>query len=300
MKYIIGTRGSRLALAQAEYVRGRLAEAYPSEEFEIRIIKTKGDIVLDKPIHEIGDKGIFVKEIEEKIRDGEVHIGVHSMKDMPSCPASGLRFTRAWKREDPRDVLILREKKTLEELPEGAVIGTGSRRREFQIKRLRPDLKVVNIRGNVDTRIRKMEEERLDGIILAAAGLHRLGMKERITCYLEAEEMISAPAQGVLALFRVRKILCRREFANGNHIFRAVRGRIRPRTPYRRRYFGEYVCGVLDDARDPRRFHVPLFHRLAERRHAPERGDEGCVPQRKGANQHQSQQRVHAERNGVV
>lgn len=200
MKYIIGTRGSRLALAQAEYVRGRLAEAYPSEEFEIRIIKTKGDIVLDKPIHEIGDKGIFVKEIEEKIRDGEVHIGVHSMKDMPSCPASGLRFTRAWKREDPRDVLILRKKKTLEELPEGAVIGTGSRRREFQIKRLRPDLKVVNIRGNVDTRIRKMEEERLDGIILAAAGLHRLGMKERITCYLEAEEMISAPAQGVLAL----------------------------------------------------------------------------------------------------
>lgn len=200
MKYIIGTRGSSLALAQAEYVCGRLAEAYPSEEFEIRIIKTKGDIVLDKPLHEIGDKGIFVKEIEEKIRDGEVHIGVHSMKDMPSCPAPGLRFTRAWKREDPRDVLILREKKTLEELPEGAVIGTGSRRREYQLKRLRPDLKVVNIRGNVDTRIRKMEEEHLDGIILAAAGLHRLGMKERVTCYLEAEEMISAPAQGVLAL----------------------------------------------------------------------------------------------------
>ncbi len=200
MKYIIGTRGSSLALAQAEYVRGRLADAYPSEEFEIRIIKTKGDIVLDKPLHEIGDKGIFVKEIEEKIQDGEVHIGVHSMKDMPSCPAFGLRFTRAWKREDPRDVLILREKKTLEELPEGAAIGTGSRRREYQLKRLRPDLKVVNIRGNIDTRIRKMEEEHLDGIILAAAGLHRLGMEERITCYLESEEMISAPAQGTLAL----------------------------------------------------------------------------------------------------
>lgn len=200
MKYKIGTRGSRLALAQAEYVRRRLAEAYPSEEFEICVIKTKGDIVSDQPLHEIGDKGLFVKEIEEKIRDGEVHIGVHSMKDMPSHPALGLTFTRAWKREDPRDVLILREKKGLEELPEGAVIGTGSRRREFQLKRLRPDLKVVNIRGNVDTRLQKMEKEQLDGIVLAAAGLHRLGMKDRITCYLEPEEMISAPAQGVLAL----------------------------------------------------------------------------------------------------
>ena len=100
MKYKIGTRGSRLALAQAEYVRRRLAEAYPSEEFEICVIKTKGDIVSDQPLHEIGDKGLFVKEIEEKIRDGEVHIGVHSMKDMPSHPALGLTFTRAWKRED--------------------------------------------------------------------------------------------------------------------------------------------------------------------------------------------------------
>ncbi len=200
MKYIIGTRGSKLALAQAEYVRRRLEGAYPEKEFEIRTIKTKGDIVLDKPLHEIGDKGVFVKEIEEKIRSGEVHIGVHSMKDVPSRPASGLMFTRAWKREDPRDVLILREKKALKELPEGAVIGTGSKRRELQLKRIRPDLKVVNIRGNVDTRLRKMKEEQLDGIILAAAGLHRLGMSGQITCYLEVEEMISAPAQGILAL----------------------------------------------------------------------------------------------------
>lgn len=200
MKYIIGTRGSKLALAQAEYVRGRLEKAYPEKEFEIRVIKTRGDIVLDKPIHEIGNKGVFVKEIEEKIREGEIHIGVHSMKDMPSCPAYGLVYTRAWKREDPRDVLVLREKRTWEELPKGAVIGTGSRRREIQLKRLRPDLKIVNIRGNVDTRLRKMEEEQLDGIVLAAAGLHRLGMADRITCYLEAENMISAPAQGILAL----------------------------------------------------------------------------------------------------
>ena len=200
MKYTIGTRGSKLALAQAEFVRGRLSQAYPEDKFELQIIKTKGDRILDKPLHEIGDKGVFVKEIEEKILSGEVQIGVHSMKDMPSRPASGLMFAKAWKREDPRDVLILREKERLEDLPEGAVIGTGSRRREYQIKHLRPDLRVVNIRGNVDTRLRKMEEEKMDGIILAAAGLRRLGMEGRITRYLEPEEMIPAPAQGILAL----------------------------------------------------------------------------------------------------
>ena len=200
MKYIIGTRGSRLALAQANYVCGRLQTAYPGIEFEIKVIQTKGDLVLEKPLHEIGDKGVFVKEIEHELREKRVDIGVHSMKDMPSVLAPGLMFTKAWKREDPRDVLILREKQSLSDLKDGAVIGTGSKRREFQLKKLRPDLKVVNIRGNVDTRIRKMNEEGLDGIALAAAGLHRLGMQEKITCYLEAEEMISAPAQGILAL----------------------------------------------------------------------------------------------------
>ena len=122
------------------------------------------------------------------------------MKDMPSTPAKGLVFTKAWKREDPRDVLILRTAKHLSDLREGAVIGTGSKRRAFQLLKQRPDLKIVNIRGNVDTRLRKMEEEKLDGIVLAAAGLIRLGMEDVITQYLEAEEMISAPAQGVLAL----------------------------------------------------------------------------------------------------
>lgn len=200
MKYVIGTRGSELALAQANYVRGRLAETYTEDEFEIRIIKTTGDLMLDKPLHEIGDKGVFVREIEEQLLSGKIQIGVHSMKDMPAFPANGLLFTKAWKREDPRDVLVLREKKSLEELPEGAVIGTGSRRREIQLKKLRPDIDVVGIRGNVQTRIRKMEEQKLDGIVLAAAGLHRLGMKEKITCYLEPEEMIPAPAQGILAL----------------------------------------------------------------------------------------------------
>ena len=200
MKYIIGSRGSRLALIQTKYVQEKLAKAYPQHTFEIKIIKTKGDKIQNKPLDKIGGKGLFVKEIEEKIISGEIHMGVHSMKDMPSVPAEGLVFTKAWKREDPRDVLILRTAKHLSELRKGAVIGTGSKRRAFQLLKLRPDLTIVNIRGNVDTRLRKMEEEKLDGIVLAAAGLKRLGMEDRITQYLEPEEMISAPAQGVLAL----------------------------------------------------------------------------------------------------
>lgn len=200
MKYIIGTRGSKLALTQAEAVCSKLAETYPEHEFEIQVVKTTGDLVLDKPLHEIGDKGVFVKEIEEKLLSGELHVGVHSMKDMPAAPAPGLMFTKPWKREDPRDALVLREKKSLDELPEGAVIGTGSKRREFQLKRLRPDLQVVGIRGNVDTRLQKMEVDKMDGILLAAAGLHRLSMQDSITQYLEPEELIPAPAQGILAL----------------------------------------------------------------------------------------------------
>ncbi len=200
MDYVIGTRGSKLALAQAGFVRDRLSKAYQEDTFTLRVIQTKGDFILDKPIYEIGDKGVFVREIEEKLLSGEIHIAVHSMKDMPADPAEGLTFAKAWKREDPRDALILREKNSLEELPYGAVIGTGSKRRELQLKKLRPDLKTAGIRGNVETRLRKMEEEKLDGIILAAAGLHRLGMEEKITRYLDETEMIPAPAQGILAI----------------------------------------------------------------------------------------------------
>ncbi len=204
MKYRIGTRGSRLALAQTELVKRRLEQSYPEHEFEIQIIQTKGDQIQNVPLDQIGDKGVFVKEIEEKLLSGDIHIGVHSMKDMPSDPAEGLLFTKAWKREDPRDVLVLREAKSLEQLPPGAVIATGSRRREFQLKRLRPDIQITGIRGNIDTRLRKMEEQKLDGIVLAAAGLHRLGLRERISQYLEPKDMIPAPAQGTLAL-EIRK-----------------------------------------------------------------------------------------------
>lgn len=200
MEYKIGTRGSRLALIQAEYVCNRLREAYPGEHFSIEIIQTRGDICKEKPLDQIGSAGVFAREIEQALLDGRIQIGVHSMKDMPAVPTEGLIFTKVWQREDPRDVLILRSASCLEELPEGAVIGTGSKRRSFQLQSLRPDLRIVNIRGNVDTRLRKMEEQKLDGLVLAAAGLHRLGMEERITQYLETEEMIPAPAQGALAI----------------------------------------------------------------------------------------------------
>lgn len=204
MKIKIGTRGSKLALVQTEYVKKRLETAFPQHEYEIVVIKTKGDRIQNKPLNQIGEKGLFVREIEEQILEDTIQLGVHSMKDMPAQPAQGLVFSKMWKREDPRDVLILREKHSLEELPPCAVMGTGSARRGRQLKRLRPDLKIVDIRGNVDTRLRKMEEQRLDGIVLAAAGLKRLGMEDRITCFLSPEEMISAPAQGILAL-EVRK-----------------------------------------------------------------------------------------------
>lgn len=200
MNYKIGTRGSKLALVQANYVCKRLQEHYPQHSFEIKVIQTQGDRIQNKPLNQIGSKGVFVKEIEEQILADEVQIGVHSMKDMPAQPAEGLLFTKAWKREDPRDVLILREKKSFAQLPEGAVIGTGSMRRKVQLLRMRNDIRVVDIRGNVDTRLRKMEEQKLDGIVLAAAGLHRLGLEHLITQYFETDEMISAPAQGILAL----------------------------------------------------------------------------------------------------
>ena len=200
MKIKIGTRGSKLALIQTEYVKKCLEEAFPEHEYEITVIKTRGDIIQNKPLNQIGSRGLFVREIEEQILADEIQLGVHSMKDMPAQPAEGLVFSKMWKREDPRDVLILREKHSLEELPEGAVIGTGSARRGRQLRRLRPDLRIVDIRGNVDTRLRKMEEQKLDGIVLAAAGLKRLGMEDKITCFLSAEEMVPAPAQGILAL----------------------------------------------------------------------------------------------------
>lgn len=200
MQFVIGTRGSKLALVQAEYVQERLQERYPEHTFTLKIIKTKGDKIQNKSLSAIGDKGLFVKEIERELLDGEIQLAVHSMKDMPGEIPEGLCFANAWEREDPRDVLILREAESLSDLPEHAVIGTGSKRRVCQLLALRPDLTIVDIRGNVDTRLKKMQEQKLDGIVLAAAGLKRLHMESVITQYLTTEEMIPAAAQGTLAI----------------------------------------------------------------------------------------------------
>ncbi len=202
MHYIIGTRGSKLALLQTESVMKKLKKAYPDDSFSIKIIKTTGDKNQIQALDKIGSKGLFTDEIEKELLSGEIAMAVHSMKDMPDTPQKGLTFSKAWKREDPRDVLVLKNHKSLDELPIGATIATGSKRRAYQIKKIRPDINIVGIRGNVDTRIRKLrdENENLDGIVLAAAGLNRIGRADEITQYLEPDEMIPAPSQGTLAL----------------------------------------------------------------------------------------------------
>lgn len=197
----VGTRGSRLARAQTDWVIASLRALDHRLNFETVIISTKGDEIQNISLDKIGDKGLFVKEIEQQLLDGHIDIAVHSMKDMPSDQGLPLAFSKTPKREDPRDILALKEGYlTLDDLPQGARIGTGSKRRLFQLLKHRPDIVAVPIRGNVETRLSKIEKENLDGVILAAAGLHRLDLSHRITQYLEPSLMIPAPAQGALAL----------------------------------------------------------------------------------------------------
>ena len=201
MKIRVGTRGSNLALIQTNWAIDRLKEKFPEVEFEVKIIKTKGDKILHLSLDKIGDKGLFVKEIESQLLKGEIDLAVHSMKDMPAEVVEGLKFAAVPKREDPRDVIILREGlNSFDELPIGATIGTGSKRRKYQLLRKRPDLNIVPIRGNIETRISKIESENLDGIVLAASGVIRADLEEKITEFLPVDLMIPAPAQGALAL----------------------------------------------------------------------------------------------------
>ena len=201
MKLVVGTRGSNLALVQTNWVVEQLKKNNPDIEFEIKIIKTKGDLIKDLPLDKIGDKGLFVKEIEKSLLDKEIDMAVHSMKDMPSYLPEGLKFAHSPRREDPRDALIFREGyKTLEDLPQGAKIGTGSKRRKYQLLKHRPDLEIVPISGNIETRIKKIETEKLDGVVLAASGLRRAGLDDKIDYYIPTDIMLPAPAQGILAL----------------------------------------------------------------------------------------------------
>jgi hydroxymethylbilane synthase len=192
---VIGSRGSQLALWQARWVQARLAEL--GEESRIEIIHTTGDKVLDVALSKVGTKGLFTKEIEEALLGGSIDLAVHSLKDMPTELPDGLTLAAIPAREDPRDALV---GKKLAELRHGARVGTSSLRRAAQLKALRPDLDIQTIRGNVDTRLRKLDEGQFDVIVLASAGLRRLGWADRITEYLEPEVMCPAVGQGALTI----------------------------------------------------------------------------------------------------
>ncbi len=199
-KLRIGTRDSKLALYQARLVETELRTAFPSLETEIKEIKTLGDIKFREDISRMGGKGVFVKEIEESLLSGEIDIAVHSMKDMPSVIPDGLVIGSVLKREDSRDVFISRDGRTLEQLCGEGRVGTGSIRRKAQLLLRFPRLEIVPIRGNIDTRLKKISLENLDGIVLAAAGLNRLGLSERIAQHFAHDYMVPAPCQGIIAI----------------------------------------------------------------------------------------------------
>lgn len=196
----IGTRGSQLALWQARWVQAAIMRQQPDVEVDLVIIKTQGDKILDVPLAQVGGKGLFVKEIEEALLDGRIDLAVHSMKDMPAELPEGLTICAIPKRENPLDALISVRYNSIDHLPEGARVGTSSLRRSAQLKHLRPDLVIVPLRGNLDTRLKKLETTDLDAIVLAAAGLMRLGLGHRITAYLTDEQMLPAVGQGALCI----------------------------------------------------------------------------------------------------
>ncbi|MBN1850438.1 MAG: hydroxymethylbilane synthase [Deltaproteobacteria bacterium] len=196
----IGTRGSKLALAQSEWVRDQIVSRNPDTQVELVQIKTKGDKILDSPLSRIGGKGLFVKEIEEALLKKEVDLAVHSIKDVPAELPEGLCITVYPKREDPRDAFVSLRYQHPSKLPQGAIVGTGSLRRSAQLLALRSDLRIVAMRGNVDTRLRRLESEDLHGLILASAGLNRLGLSSRIGSLLSPDELLPAIGQGALGL----------------------------------------------------------------------------------------------------
>jgi len=198
----IGTRGSPLALAQAHEVRRRLMEAHGLDEsaVEIHSYTTTGDRIQNRPLSEAGGKGLFTKEIEEALLAGDVELAVHSMKDMPTVLPDGLIIAAMLPREDVRDAFISLRHSSIADLPAGAVVGSSSLRRQAQVRRLRPDLKVTDFRGNIDTRLRKLEQGVADATFLACAGLKRVGRSDRITRIMGTEEMLPAVAQGAIGI----------------------------------------------------------------------------------------------------
>ena len=197
---IVGTRGSQLALWQAEWVQSQIRAIVPDVSVILKRIQTSGDKIQDVPLAKIGGKGLFVKEIEEALLRGEIDLAVHSMTDVPSVLPEGLEIICVPEREDPRDALIARNGYSLEKLPVGARVGTSSLRRQAQLLHVRPDLEIAVLRGNVDTRLRKVRENHFDAIILAASGLKRLGWDQEVTEYLSVDVSLPAIGQGSLGL----------------------------------------------------------------------------------------------------
>jgi len=196
----IGTRGSLLALRQSEGVAEELRKACPDVTISLVRIRTRGDCFPDAPFLEIGEKGLFVKEIEESLLRGDIDLAIHSMKDLPTELPAGLFLGAITRREDPRDCLLSREGLNLEELSPGAVVGTSSLRRQAQLKSFRPDLQIKPVRGNLDTRVRKLDTGEWDAILLAAAGLHRLNLQHLVTQYIPPEICLPAAGQGALGV----------------------------------------------------------------------------------------------------
>ena len=198
----IGTRGSPLALAQATMVRAQLASAHglPAEAFELKIIRTTGDVIQDRPLSEVGGKGLFTKEIDEALLGNRVDIAVHSMKDLPTELPPGITIAAVLPRGDVRDAFISASGESLAALPPGAVVGSSSLRRQAQVKRLRPDLRLIDLRGNVETRLKKLEQGVVDATLLALAGLERLGLTGHVTSVLPTDEMLPAVAQGAIGI----------------------------------------------------------------------------------------------------
>lgn len=201
-KLVIATRGSQLALWQSNHIKAILEEQNPGLEVELNVIVTTGDKIIDRPLAAIGGKGLFLKELEEAMIRGEAHIAVHSLKDVPTVMPDGLILAVITDREDVRDALLSQKYADIDSLPKGAIVGTSSLRRRMQIERIRPDVVIKDLRGNVDTRIRKLKEGEFDAIILAAAGINRLGFLDEVEYVypISLFEMIPSMGQGALGI----------------------------------------------------------------------------------------------------
>jgi len=199
-KIVIASRESRLAMWQAEHIRDRLSGLYPGAEVSILGMTTRGDQILDRPLSQIGGKGLFIKELEVAMQEGRADLAVHSLKDVPMEMPEGFSLTAITARENPRDAFVSNKFAGLDDLPAGAVVGTSSLRREAILRAKYPQLKIEPLRGNLDTRLRKLDDGQYDAIILAAAGLIRLGLKDRIKTVLTPEQSLPAPGQGALGI----------------------------------------------------------------------------------------------------